>query len=65
MTTEEQKEQKARGQSVRVGPDFHVEKMNGAHHRNAVSGMASSTGIAVGKNSADGLGLRAIVERVK
>ena len=39
--------------------------MNSAYHRHALSGMASSTGIATGKKSVDSLGVRPIVERVK
>ena len=42
-----------------------MEKMNSAHHKHALSGMASLTGIATGKKTVDGLGLRPIVERVK
>ena len=42
-----------------------MEKMNSAHHTNAMSGMASSAGIATCKNYVDGLGLRPIFERVK
>ena len=39
--------------------------MKGAQNKHAMSGMASSTGIATSKNSVDGLGVRPIVERVK
>ena len=64
-TAEEQKEQKARAQFGPCWVEFHLKKMNSADHRHALSGMASSTGIATGKKSVDSLGVRPIVERVK